>query len=42
MRVLLSVLDLASEPPVVRFDTISLTRGMEVIVTARAGLVEED
>jgi quinol monooxygenase YgiN len=37
LRVLLSVLDLASEAPVVRFDTISGTQGMEVIAAARTG-----
>jgi len=35
VRVLLSVLDLASEPPCVHFHTINRTRGMEVIVAAR-------
>ncbi|HOW71105.1 MAG TPA: antibiotic biosynthesis monooxygenase [Phycisphaerae bacterium] len=38
LRVLLSVLDLSSEPPVVRFEAIGETRGMEVIAAARAGV----
>lgn len=37
LRILLSALDLSSEPPVVRFDTISGTQGMEVIAAARTG-----
>jgi quinol monooxygenase YgiN len=37
LRVLLSVLDLSSEPPIVRFDTIDKTQGMELIAAARAG-----
>lgn len=37
LRVLLSVLDLSAETPVVRFDTISGTQGMEVIAAARTG-----
>ncbi|MBP7937843.1 MAG: antibiotic biosynthesis monooxygenase [Phycisphaerae bacterium] len=36
LRVLLSVMDLSSERPVVRFDTIIGTQGMEVIAAARA------
>lgn len=36
LKVLLSVLDLAAEPPVVRFDTIERTEGMEVIAAARS------
>jgi quinol monooxygenase YgiN len=36
VRVLLSALDLASEPPVIRFQTISDTQGMEVIAAARS------
>ncbi len=38
LRVLLSVLDLSCESPVVRFDTIGKTQGMEVISAARAGV----
>jgi quinol monooxygenase YgiN len=37
VRVLLSVIDLASEFPDVRFDTISETGGMDVIAAARQG-----
>lgn len=37
LKVLLSAVDLAPEPPVVRFDTISGTHGMDVIVAARSG-----
>jgi len=39
LRVLLSALDLAPTPPVVRFDMIGDTRGMELIAEAR-GQVE--
>jgi quinol monooxygenase YgiN len=35
LRVLLSVMDLASGPPDTCFDTVSETRGMEVIAAAR-------
>lgn len=34
-RILLSALDLAAEPPDVRFDTVTKTEGMEVIHAAR-------
>ncbi|MBP7937561.1 MAG: antibiotic biosynthesis monooxygenase [Phycisphaerae bacterium] len=37
LRVLLSALDLSSEPPVVRFEAVGETQGMEVIAAARAG-----
>lgn len=37
LRILLSVLDLATEAPAVRFDAVSETKGMEAIATARAG-----
>jgi quinol monooxygenase YgiN len=37
LRVLLSVLDLACEPPTIRLDTINETRGLEAIAMARAG-----
>lgn len=40
LKVLLSVLDLAPEPPVVRFDTINETQGMEVIAAARGERTE--
>lgn len=37
VRVLLSAMELASAAPVVRFETLSDTRGIEVIAMARAG-----
>jgi quinol monooxygenase YgiN len=37
MHVLLSALDWASDPPEIRFDTISETRGMELIAACREG-----
>jgi quinol monooxygenase YgiN len=37
LRVLLSVMDLASDPPDVRFDRVSETRGMEFLAAARQG-----
>lgn len=36
VRVLLSALDHACEPPIVRFDAIKGTQGMEIIAAARA------
>ncbi len=41
LRVLLSVMDLASEAPDIRFDTIAETRGMEVIAEERMGSVPD-
>ena len=37
LRVLLSVLDLACEPPMFQLDTISETQGLEAIEAARSG-----